>query len=264
MKILRDVREATKLLILRELTTHRHSRLRTLAEKLDITIQGVSEYMKLMTKDGLVRNVDGEWRATRKGVELLQADFIALRDFVESSIKGMDIVDTCKAIAGENVREGEGVGLFMETGDLVAYPGRDSSSKGTAAHSASKGEVLAVRELEGIVRLHPGKITIFRIPSARGTHARRFDVRKAGKLLKRIEVDVVATSDLAGRVLARKVGLDVDISFSVLPAALEAAQRGLNVLVLCPEDRVAEFIGGIEESNAALEDKIAYETLSLR
>ena len=116
MKLLRDVREATKLLILKEITSRRHSRLRTIADRLDITVQGVSEYMKMMTKAGLVRNVDGDWRATRKGVEFLQEDFLALKEFVESSVKEMSIVDVAEAIAGDDIDVGEKVGLFMEKG----------------------------------------------------------------------------------------------------------------------------------------------------
>jgi putative transcriptional regulator len=263
MKVLRDVREATKLLILKEITARRHSRLRTVAERLDITVQGVSEYMKLMTKEGLIRNVDGDWRATRKGVEFLQANFLALREFVESSMSEMSIVDVAAAVAGAEIKEGERVGLFMENGELVAYPGRNSSSRGVAAHDASKGEDVGVKDLEGIVRLRPGKVTILRIPSVRESGTKRLEIGKVSKTVRRHSNCIVAAVDLVGRVLAKRVGLDVDISFSVLPATLEAAQRGLDVLVLCPEDRIAEFIGGIEETNSRQEEKIAYETLSV-
>ena len=263
MRLLRDVREATKLLILKELTARRHSRLRTIAERLDITVQGVSEYMKIMTKEGLVRNVDGEWRITAKGVEFLQADFLALKEFVESSVKEMSIVDVAVAIAGADIKEREKLGLFMENGELVAYPSKTSTSKGVAVNSATKGEYLAVRGLEGIVRLRPGKVTILRVPSAKESGRKQIDIAKAGRIAKRHSTGAVAVVDLVGRILARKMDLDVDIAFSVLPGTLEAAQRGLDVLVLCPEDRVTEFISGIEEANSRIEDKIAYETVSI-
>ncbi len=264
MKILRDVRESTKLLILRELTSHRHSRLRTIGEKLDITVQGISDYMKMMTKDGLVRNVNGEWRATRKGVEFLQSNFIALKEFVESSAKEMSIVDVCAAIAGKDVCEGDIVGLFMEKGELYAYPGRESPSTGVAVHSVKKGEDLAVKDLEGIVSLFPGKVTIIRVPTIRDGGTRKIDLKKARRIASASNPDVIAAVDLVGRSLAKRLKLDLDISFSVLQSTLEAAQLGHNVLVLCPEDRVAEIIGGIEENNSRMEEKIAYETVSAR
>lgn len=264
MRILRDVRESTKLLILQEVTAHRHSRLRTIAEKLDITVQGISDYMKMMTKEGLVRNIDGDWQATRKGVEFLQTNFLALKEYVESSTREMSIVDIAAAVAGSDIREGESVGLFMEEGELVAYPGKESPSRGVAVHGAAKGEDLAIKELEGMVQLHPGKVTIFRVPSIREGGARRVDIKKARKVVKRSQADLVAAVDLVGRALVRRLGLRAAISFFVLPATLEAAQRGLNILVVCPEDSVAEFVGGIEETNSRLEEKIAFEAVSAR
>ena len=48
-----------------------------------------------------------------------------------------------------------------------------------------------------------------------------------------------------------------------MPATLEAAQRGVDVLLLLPEERVAETVRAIEETNTKLEDKIRYETVSL-
>jgi len=264
MKILRDIREMTKLLILRELTSYRHSRLRTIADRLDITIQGISDYMKMMTEEGLVRNVDGTWKATTKGVEFLQSNFLSLKEFVESSTKEMSIVDVCAAIAGNDIKRGDKVGLFMVKGELIAYSNKDSSSKGVAINSVSKGYDLGVKDLEGIVQLSPGKITLLRIPSIRDGGTTRLNIRKVKKVIRDFKYDIVAAVDLIGRVLAKRLNLDVTICYSVLLATLEAAQRGYHILVLCPEDHVAQFIGGIEENNTRLEDKITYETVSLR
>ncbi len=64
--------------------------------------------------------------------------------------------------------------------------------------------------------------------------------------------------------IAAKLAVKPGIEFAVVPASIEAAQRGLNVLLLCPEDRVAEVVAAIEQANARTEDKIPYETLALR
>src|SRR2546422_5499465 len=101
MRLLRDVREGTKLLLLLELTSRRHSRLKGLADKLDMTVAGVSEYVKAMEEEGLAHRVGGEYRATRRGVEFLQERFRTLRAFVESSAREMAIIEQVVAIAGE-------------------------------------------------------------------------------------------------------------------------------------------------------------------
>ena len=74
---------------------------------------------------------------------------------------------------------------------------------------------------------------------------------------------LVAALDAAGLAAARELGLRPRIEFGVVPATVEAAQRGVDVLLLLPEERVAETVRAIEETNAKLEDKIRYETVSL-
>ena len=254
MHLLRDVREGTKLLLLLEVTRHRHTRLKGLAEKLDVTIAAVSEYVKGMEEEGLIHRVGSEYRATKKGVEFLQERFRQLRTFVESSAREMAIIDQTVALAAEDVAEGERVGLFMEKGTLVVRR-KSSPSTGVAATAAKRGDVVWIRDLEGIVELRPGKISIARLSAnARADRGRR--------LLRAVRPDVVAVLDLRAKALAAKLGMDTTIEFAAVPASIEAAVRGLNVMLVCPEDRVTEVVAAIEEANARSEDKIPYETLS--
>ncbi|MFQ5838810.1 MAG: hypothetical protein ACE5HJ_08540 [Thermoplasmata archaeon] len=263
MRILRDVREATKLLILLEITTHRHSRMRTIAEKMGMTVQGVSDYLKSMNVEGLVHRVGGVYTATIEGVGLLHERFKELREFVDRSYQEMRILDICSARAGEGVREGDRVGLFMEDGYLVAYPGRESSSQGRSLHSAKRGEDVAIVELEGIVDLRPGKITIVRIPGSREGGTKVIDLRKARKLIQDHVQDKVGANDVIGSVLATKLGIQTDFDFAAVAASLEAAQRGLDVLLLTSEDSAAEVISAIEAANERLEEKVPYEMVAL-
>ena len=253
MHLLRDIREGTKLLLLLEVTSRRYSRLKGLAEKLDLTVAGVSEYVKAMDKEELVQHVDGEYRATKKGVEFLQERFRALRSFVETSAREMTIIDRTVALAAEDFTEGELVGLFMETGTLVARR-RTSPSTGVAATAAKRGQPVWVRGLEGIVELRPGKVSIARL-TARST------LDGARRLARRVRPDAVAVLDAQGKALAARLAMEPLIEFAVVAATIEAAQRGLNVFLLCPEERVAEAVAAIEESNTRSEDKIPYETL---
>ena len=151
MNLLRDLRASTRTLFLYEVTTSRHTRLRTIADRLGMTVQGASEYAHGLQRDGLLAFTNGEYRAAKKGVEFLHDRLLELRGFVDRAGKAMAFVETTSAIAGGSTRQGSRVGLFMEDGLLVAYPGRASPSMGVAVHDASKGDLLAVRDLEGIV-----------------------------------------------------------------------------------------------------------------
>src|SRR5438046_9665455 len=92
----------------------------------------------------------------------------------------MAFVETTAAMAGGSSHRGDRLGLFMENGVLVAHAGRTSPSTGVAVHDASRGDIVGVRDLEGIVALRPGRIVVGRIRSAslgrkgpRGTASKR-------------------------------------------------------------------------------------------
>jgi len=251
--VLRDLGGATRLLILVELTRRPTRRLKDLAPSLEMTVAGASEYVRAMAREGLVQTTGGEYRATMKGVEFLQGHFRDLREFVERSSKEVAIIDVTAAVAGADLEAGDPVGLFMEAGMLTAYPRRSSPSHGVAVTPAHKGQDVAVRDLEGIVRLHPGRVSIWRIPSVRDGGTRRLRTRPRSPAGA-----VVAVADLVAEVAARKLGLAVDIRYAPVAASIEAAQRGRDVLLLCAEEGVSSAVASIEEANAALQEKIPY------
>jgi len=150
----------------------------------------------------------------------------------------------------------------MEAGSLVAHPTRASPSTGIAVHDASAGELVRLRDLEGIVALKPGRIVIARI---RSSSSGRKGARTATsrRLPPSGKYRVVAALDVAGVVAAKDLGLKPRIEFAVLAATVEAAERGVDVLLLVPEERVTEAVQAIEAANARLEDKIPYETVAL-
>ena len=87
MKLLRDKSFSTQILILYELYTKPHSKLTSIAEKIGVTQQAVSEYMKSMIKQDLVQKIDSEYKPTIKGTYLLQSELSILKNFRESLIK---------------------------------------------------------------------------------------------------------------------------------------------------------------------------------
>jgi len=262
MELLRNLRASTRVLFLYEVTTSRHTRLRTIAERLGMTVQGCSDYAHGLERDGLLSLVDGEYRATKKGVAFLHDGLSDLRGFVERARREMAFIETTAAIAGNAVRGGSQVGLFMEDGVLVAFAGRPSPSSGMAVHDAAKGDLLAVRSLEGIVALRPGRIIIGRV-SPRGMSRQPTLTAATKRVLRQAKDFVVAAFDVGGLAAAKDLGLKPRIEFGVVSGAVEAAERGLNVLLLAPEERAMEAVQAIEAANAKLEDKIPYESVAL-
>src|SRR3989442_11934028 len=141
MALLRDLRATTRLLFLYEVTTNRHTRLRTIAERLDMTVQGASEYAHGLQKDGLLALVNGEYRATKRGVDHLHDRFVDLRAFVQRAGRAMAVVETTEALPGAGVRRGTRPGPFMENGLLGAYAGGTSPPTGIPAPHPAKGDL---------------------------------------------------------------------------------------------------------------------------
>jgi putative transcriptional regulator len=263
VKILRDLKESTKLLILLEIITGRHTKLKTIAEKLDITIQGVSEYLKHMVEEGLVIHARGEYRATTKGVELLHQNFLDMKDFVDDSMKKLDIVNICTAIAGSDVKKGEKVGLLMENGVLTAYPNRKAGSTGTAISDVHKDEDVGIRDLEGIVDLRPGRVWILELPGIESGGSRNISLKKAKELLIKNRADRIAALDLSAVALSKKLDLESNIEFAAIEACIEALQKGLNVVALGSEEEVNRLVAKVNETNAESSEKIKYKVMPL-
>ena len=261
MTILRDLRESTRLLFLYEVTANRHTRLRTIAERLEMTVQGASDYAHDLEKEGFLSMARGDYRATKKGVEFLQARFLELKSFVERAGRALVLVETTEALAGGSIRRGERVGLFMEGGVLVAHAGRPSPSTGLAIQDATRGQDVAVRDLSGIVALRPGRVVVARVPAGRIGGTRRIQGPAARKLVRRCRGFAVAAQDVEGLAAARALGLRPRIEFGIPGSVIEASERGVDVLLLVPEERAADAVQAIEAANARLEDKIAYESV---
>jgi putative transcriptional regulator len=237
MNILRDKRLTTKLLMLLELTTSPHHKFKTVAERFDLTVQAVSDYFKIMRKEGLVMKVRGVYRPTQKGILFLHSNFSGLRDFIDGQMHKLNIIDLCVATAATPMRPGDRVGLFMEDGELKAYKNRSSTSIGIVVSEAEPGEEVGVKGLEGIVKMELGHLHILRVPSVQEGGSRSLDP-KAVKLTK------------------AKVTPDVELS--VVDACLEACQKGLRVFLVAEERGVFELVERVNEFNAASEEKIHY------
>src|SRR3989304_6877360 len=112
MRLLRELRESTTLLILLAVTSERHTKLQTLADGLGMTVQGASDYVRRMTADGLLQVVDGEDRATRRGGEFLQGRSLELRAFVDRAGQAIAFIQPADPVACGAPRRGGRVGVF--------------------------------------------------------------------------------------------------------------------------------------------------------
>ncbi len=222
--ILRDKSKITEMLILLEILKGKR-KLREIAEEVNITVQGVSEYMKTLEKEGYVK--DG--KITHSGWDFLNACIEELGEFVHEANSIMEKRKVVEAIAGEDIEKGESVGLFLENGYLYAYR-RSSSSTGIALTSAKRGEDIGVGNLRGILDIDFGKVEIFVMPSVEEGGSRAVNREKVEKLIQQAEGKKIGVCGVVAYITLHNLGR-IDFEFSSANSAVEAAYRGISTLL---------------------------------
>ena len=248
MRVLRDVRLSTKVLILYELARGRSAG-RDLAGAIDGTPQLVSDYLKLMEREGLVERAGRAVRPTVQGFQFLQERLQELGDFTYRAMREVNVINACAAVAGADIEQGARVVLELRDGVITAVPGEKGASTGVAARAAKEGEDLAVRDLEGILEYKAGTVTMAALPSALEGGTAKADLKRLKAHLAGLAGPVVAALDPVGLVAARRLRLDVGIRFGVERAVVDAALRGLDVLVLGGRDALGPVIEAIDAHN---------------
>lgn len=258
MRILRDLRLSTKVLILYEMVRDPDKGQRALAEALDVTPQAISDYLKHMEAEGLVEREGRASRPTVLGFQFLQDHLRELGDFTYQAMRELNVINSCAAIASEDLEEGQSVVLELADGVIRARAGEEGDSTGVAMHAARAGEDLAVGSLVGILGITPGTITVAALPSAAEGGTRSVDVEALLERVNELDPDVVAALDPVGLVAARRLDMEVDVRFAVEQGALDAALRGQDVLVLGGRDSVGTVIELVVAHNVRSDQRVDY------
>lgn len=256
---LRDRTGITRLLILAELERRAGTTLSDVAGTLGITVQAVSAHAKELSSQGWLRTEEGMYRATPKGLQSLHEGVRHLHDAVAALAAPLDVIQLTSAVAATSVQVGDLVGLFMEEGDLAARPAKDAPSRGRARNAAKPGEEVIVGDLQGMVKLEPGRLTLVSLPGPAEGGIAAIDREALRKSLGRkggsgAADQRVGAHGTGARVLARWLAKQshgrVDFEYAADRAAFNAAERGLDVLLLVTRDRLAEVMESFERLNA--------------
>ncbi len=136
--ILRSKSEATRFQILVEIAENQPAiRQQEIAGKLGVTPQAVSEYIRELVEGGMVSAQGrGRYQVTRAGIEWVVNHAEALETYARHIRRDViHQVSIWTALAAENLKKGDQVGVFMEKGWLYASPG-SRSAMGTATMDA--------------------------------------------------------------------------------------------------------------------------------
>ena len=229
---------------------------RHIAARLGITPQAISEYIHQLVDEGyIVSKGRSSYEVSIKGVNWMLEMFRELNGYVSLAAKAVTNITICAAIAECNIAKGQTVGLKMKDGFLYATTQVNGGAKGTAQSSVSQGEDITVSNIEGLVELNKGKITIIQVPSVRAGGSRSIDSKNLKTMIDTGKpVGVIGIEAL---VALRRANIEPTYLFGVTEAAIEAVHCGLPFIVVCTDDAIPGLIKRLQE------EQLEYNTIDL-
>lgn len=258
-EILRSKNLTTKFQILLEVAANQPNiQQKDIAKKLNITSQAVSEYVRELIKDGWLSSQGrSRYRVTREGVNWILRMARQLQGYSAFVSKVVSDISVSTAIADNELSAGQPVSLYMRDGSLFASAVvRDKEPGGIAISEARKGEDVGISNVEGVIKLETGKVTIAEVPNVQQGGSRSTDLAKLKQEVDRAKL--VGAIGVEALVALKRIGMKPHYRYGVREAAVEAAYCGLPFLIVCGEDVVSAVMQRLEEEN------LDYATLELR
>jgi putative transcriptional regulator len=214
-----------------------------IADSLGITPQAVSEYIKSLAAEGMIRSGGrGLYTVTPLGVEAIIDGARELKeysDYVLNNVVGQ--VAVWAAIAREPLAKGDTVYLTMEEG--ILYAGRSGSgASGIATCDAGEGEDVGVSGLAGLIPLQRATVAIVKVPPVTGGGSRAVDLHA----LRSAVHGIVGAAGEEALAALQKAGIEPDAYFGAVDAVVEAAIRGVAGTLVVSEGLAPQAVQKLE------------------
>lgn len=258
-QILRSKNLATKFQILLEIAENQPNiQQKDIAKRLGITSQAVSEYARELIKDGWLSSQGrSRYKITREGVDWILKMSRQLQSYSSFVSKVISDISISTAIADTDLSPNQKVSLYMKDGQLFASGiVSNEGARGIAIFQAKRGEDVGVSNIEGVMKLKTGRITIGKVPGVQQGGSRNTDIARLRKEANQgILIGVIGIEAL---VALKQVGREPDYLYGVKEAAIEAVYCGLPFFVVCSENNIAGLVLRLEEEN------LEYQIVDLR
>lgn len=244
--ILRSKREATRFQILVEIAEHQPAvRQQEIADKLGVTPQAVSEYIRDLVEDGMVSSHGrGRYVVTHLGIEWVVTNAEALESYARHVNRDIiQQVSVWTAIAAEPIRKGDRVGVFMKNGWLYASKS-DQAAQGEAIMDADPGTDIGVARLSGIIDHTEGVIHVCKVPRIKRGGSRRVQTEALRSILD--ATSMVGAVGLEAYIACETAGRKPDMFFGAREGAIEAAFHGIDCAVVVVDEEFTDLLKRLE------------------
>jgi putative transcriptional regulator len=257
--ILRSKREITRLQILVGIAEHQPAvRQQEIASQLGVTPQAVSEYIRELIEDGMVSaSGRGRYEVTRTGIEWVLNNAEALESYARHIRRDIiQQVSVWTAIAAEDLKTGDEVGVYMQDGWL--YAGKEPrTAMGSAVMDAKKGDDIGIARLNGIISHTEGLIHVCKVPRIQRGGSRK--VKRDHLLAVIRSVGMVAAVGLEAYIALQQAGRKPDMFFGAREGVIEAAFHGIESAIVIVDEEFTDFLKRLEsvELTYVIHDLIA-------
>ncbi|VVB64541.1 MarR family protein [uncultured archaeon] len=254
VNILQSKRESSRFQILVEIAAHQPNlRQKEVAERLGVTPQAISEYIKELVANGLV-TTDGRMRysITKEGVEWLLEGAAELKRYARVVMEDIiSHVSVWTALAESDLAEGERVSLEMRGGLLYANRKEGIEASGITISDARAGEDVGVSDLKGLISLDEGVIIVAKVPRVQAGGSRKVDVDALKTLVSGEKM--IGALGVEALVALRKAGREPDVIFGAKESAVEAAFHGINSVIASVDEQVPSLLERLESEGLKYE-----------
>lgn len=228
-------------------------RQQAIAEKIGVTPQAVSEYIRELVDDGMV-SMSGRsnYAVTKTGIAWVMENASSLETYIRHIRRDIiQHISVWTAIAADDLKAGDITGLYMMDGYLYAGK-KPKSASATVFADAKKNEDVGIVDVNGIIDHHEGIIHICKVP--RIQHGGSHKVQKDN--LKDIvaTVGLVAAVGIESSVVLKSIGRNPDLFYGASEGVIDAAFHGITCAIVIVDDEFTNFVKRLE--NTPLEYKV--------
>ena len=247
VEILQNKNAATRFRIMVEIAAYGPGiQQKSIAAKLGVTPQAISEYIRQLEEDQLVISAGrSNHKISAKGVNWMLSVLRGLHSYVSLVEKAVTNITVCAAIAEDDIKQGQPVGLKMRDGLLFATGRTDGGVRGVAVTDTKQGEDIDITNIEGLVEIAQGKVTILQVPVIQQGGSRLVELEKLKDYVT--DIQQVGAIGIEALVSLRRINLEPRYLYGVTEAAIEAAQCGLSFTVVCTDDAVPDLMKSLQE-----------------
>jgi putative transcriptional regulator len=256
--ILRSKREATRFQILVEIAEHQPAvRQQEIADKLGVTPQAVSEYIRELVEDEMVSSHGrGRYEVTHQGIEWVLNNAEALEAYARHITRDIiQQVTVWTAVAAEAIKKGDRIGVYMEDGWLFASRGKQTAM-GKATMDALPGMDIGVARLNGIIDHSEGVIQVCKVPRIQRGGSRNVDTQQLKRIVEGKKM--VGAVGLEAYIALETAGRTPDMFFGAREGAIEAAFHGIEPILVVVDEEFTDILKRLETVglNYAIHDLI--------